>query len=297
MISFAIIASPPIRLHQLLFDIQLNPLAIFSLVLELASIYLYVRGQKRLSTRGRDWSGTKTASFITGVVLIWVATGSGLASYDDSVFEIHVIQHLLLMNFAPIFIALGAPLTMATQASPRSIQVKIVAFLHSKPMLLLTFPAFTWIANLATMYLYFLTPIYQLSLDHPLFHDYTHLQFLVVGLLFWTTAIGVDPSPWRPGIITRLGFILSGIPFSAFLGIAIMGMRKSISPAHTLADTHAGGALLWGLGEFTNVIGLLVLVFQWSKLDARQAKRIDRELDKQLIEEAKKNENLNRPDS
>ena len=116
MISFAIIASPPIRLHQLLFDIQLNPLAIFSLVLELASIYLYVRGRKRLSTRGRDWSGTKTASFITGVVLIWVATGSGLASYDDSVFEMHVIQHLLLMNFAPIFIALGAPLTMATQA-------------------------------------------------------------------------------------------------------------------------------------------------------------------------------------
>ena len=287
MIYFAVIASPPVRLHQLLFGVQLNPLAIVSLILEAASIYLYLYGRNQLKIRGRSWSGAKTASFITGVLLVWVATGSGLASYDDSVFEMHVIQHLLLMNFAPICIALGAPITIATQASPRRIQVKIVAILHSKPIRFLTFPAFTWIANFATMYLYFLTPIYQLSLDHPLFHDYTHLQFLLVGLLFWTTIIGIDPSPWRPGIVTRLGFILSGIPFSAFLGIAIMGMRNSISPAHTLADTHAGGALLWGLGEFTNVIGLLILAYQWSKLDARQAKRIDRELDKQLLEEAK----------
>ena len=69
----------------------------------------YVVSVRRLAARGRAWPRWRTVSFLSGTVLVIIAVQSGLASYDDEVFWIHVIQHLLLMNFAPILLALSAP--------------------------------------------------------------------------------------------------------------------------------------------------------------------------------------------
>ncbi len=282
----ATIASPPVQLNQLLTAVQTDWLSLLIVCVEIASIALYFHGVRRLERKGRKWPKARTVSFVSGIVLVWIATGSGLASYDDSVFTVHVIQHLLLMNFAPIFIALSAPITLLIQAGSRSVQTRTISILHTKPIRFITFPFLVWILNYATMYIYFLTPVYELSIRHPLFHDYTHLQFLVVGLLFWTTVVGVDPSGWKLGNLARLGFILSGIPFSAFLGIALMGTKKTISPAHTLTDIHSGGSVLWAFGELTNVIALVVVAAQWAKSDQREAERMDRILDRELAEGA-----------
>ena len=59
-----------------------------------------------------------------------VAVQSGLAAYDDEVFAAHVVQHLLLMNFAPILFALSAPMTLALQASGRPTQQRLLKVLH-----------------------------------------------------------------------------------------------------------------------------------------------------------------------
>ena len=38
-----------------------------------------------------------------------------------------------------------------------------------------------------------------------------------------------------------------GMPFEVFLGVALLGQRSPVAPEHTVADTHAGGALFWVL--------------------------------------------------
>lgn len=76
-----------------------------------------------------------------------------------------------------------------------------------------------------------------------------------------------------------MGMVLAAIPFNAFLGIAIMNMSHPISPAHTLSDTHAGGGLLWGLGEIFTLAALGVLFVGWSKEEERKAVREDRRQD------------------
>lgn len=271
--------SPPVRLNSLLTNFQTNTISLMADGLIFLGAIVYYYCVRILRKKGRKWSIWRSTSYYLGLSVIFIATGSGFASYDDSVFFMHVIQHLLLMNLVPILIALSAPITLLLQASQRKVQTKTLKVINSKVFGIITFPLLAWLGNWLTMYTYFLTPIYTLSLKHPLFHDFTHLQFLLVGYNYWVQILGLDPLRHRLSIGSRLIFLLSGIPFGSFLGVAIMQMKTSIAPfAHSLSDTHTGGALLWGIGEIFTFGALTVIFFQWAKTDEREAKRIDREM-------------------
>ncbi len=274
------ISSPQVKLSVLLTAIQTDPLSLVALAVEVILSGLYLRGTRLLKARGRHWAHLRTTSFIAGMALVFIATGSGLASYDDTVFTIHVVQHLLLMNLAPILIALSAPVTLLMQASKRSVQSAAIRFLHSKLVSIITFPVLAWLANWATMYIYFLTPIYRLSIEHPLFHDYTHLHFLIAGLIFWTTLIGLDPIRWKMTYGAKLAYLLLGIPFGSFIGIALMSMRTTVSPAISLGDVHSGGAILWIFEEIFTVAAIGIIFLQWANHEERIANRADRDLDR-----------------
>ena len=112
-------------------------------------------------------------SFLAATVLVFIAVQSGLASYDDQVFSAHVVQHLLLMNFAPILYALSAPVTLALQASDRRTQQGLLKVLHHPVVEFVTNPVVVVLASYGTMIAYFLTPFYNFSLEHPLVHELT----------------------------------------------------------------------------------------------------------------------------
>ncbi|MGH9303443.1 MAG: cytochrome c oxidase assembly protein [Acidimicrobiales bacterium] len=280
------VISPAISLHQLLTAWQSDPLSLVAYLLEIGAALAYLEGVRRLKVRGRRWRPERTAAFLGGLVAIVIATGSGLASYDDSVFMLHTVQHLILMNLAPILLGLGAPITLVLQASPRSGQRRVIKLMNNRYVSLVTFPPVAAGLGYLTMIIYFLTPVYDLSIRHPLFHDYTHLHFLVAGCLYWWTVIGVDHSRWHLSYPARLAYLATGIPVNAILGIALTTSRGSIDPAaHSVADTHAGGAVLWAAGELILVAGLAIMFFQWSIQDQREAARADRRLDRELAEQ------------
>jgi len=272
------VLSPGVSLHQLLTGWQLDqPLALVALVLELGTAVLYVVGVRRLAARGRHWSGWRTASFLGATATVVVAVQSGLASYDDSVFTMHAVQHILLMNVAPILYALSAPVTLALQASGRRTQERILRVLHAGAVEAATHPVVVVVFGALTMIVYFVTPFYALSLRHPLLHDFAHLHFLVVGCLFWWLVIGIDPSRWRLSYPAKLGFLATGIPVGVVIGLSLTLAHTSIDPAaHTLADTHAGGALLWVVNELFTLSALAIVGLQWLRYEERVAARADR---------------------
>lgn len=104
--------SPPVRLDALLTAWQHNWLiVVVAAALEAASIGWYLLSVRRLGRRGRGWSRRRTASFVGGALVVVVATPSGLASYDDTNFTAHVVQHLLLMNLPPLLAPGSSPAT------------------------------------------------------------------------------------------------------------------------------------------------------------------------------------------
>ena len=185
--------SPSIRLHTLLTGFQTDGLSLVSLAVELGLVAWYVVAVRRLARKGRRWSPWRTTSFLGATVLVIVAVQSGLAAYDDQVFAVHVVQHLLLMNFAPILYALSAPVTLALQSSDRPTQERLLKVLHHPVVELVTNPVFVVLVTYGTMVAYFLTPFYNFSLEHPLVHELAHLHFLVSGCLFWWLVVGTRP--------------------------------------------------------------------------------------------------------
>jgi putative membrane protein len=277
---FADAISPPVQLHSLLVGWQTNWLSFVSLAIEGAVAIGYVVFARRLALRGRRWSPWRTTSFVAGILTIVIAAQSGLASYDDSVFDIHVIQHLLLMNVAPILLALGAPVTLLLQAGERSTQQRVLKVLHNPIVEVITNPIFVLVVFSVTMVGYFLTPFYQFSLEHPLLHDLTHLHFLVAGCLYWWLVVGIDPSRWRLSYPMKLGFLAVDIPVGTLLGLGLTQTNTSIAPLfHSLSDTHTGGATLWIMGELFTFLAMAIVVVQWMRADVREATRADRRAD------------------
>jgi len=277
---FAGAISPPVQLHTLITGWQTDWLSLVTVAVDIALGTGYVLAARRLALKGRHWSPWRTVSFLAGIVTIIIATDSGLASYDDSVFSIHVIQHLLLMNVAPILLVLGAPVTLALQASGRHTQTTILRVLHHPIVEIITNPLVVLFFFSITMIGYFLTPFYQFSLEHPLVHDLTHLHFLITGCLYWWLVVGIDPSRWRLTPPMKLGFLAVDIPVGTLLGLALTQATTSAAPSfHTLADTQQGGGLLWIASELFTFAAIGIVVFQWMRSDTREAARGDRRAD------------------
>ncbi|HEY2562185.1 MAG TPA: cytochrome c oxidase assembly protein [Acidimicrobiales bacterium] len=272
--------SPSVQVHTLLTAWQTDWVSLVSLAVEIAVAIGYVVLTRRLAARGRQWSAWRTTSFTAGILTIVIAVQSGLASYDDSNFNVHVVQHLLLMNVAPILLALGAPVTLLLQAGRRSTQQRVLKVLHNPVIEVMTNPIFVLVAFSVTMVGYFLTPFYQFSLEHPLVHELTHLFFLTSGCLYWWLVVGIDPSRWRLTYPMKLGFLAVDIPVATLLGLGLTQSRISIAPQfHTLADTHAGGATLWIMGEIFTFLAMAIVIYQWMRADVREAARADRRAD------------------
>ena len=84
--------------------------------------------------------------------------------------------------------------------------------------------------------------------------------------------------------------MLLSVPFHTVLGLTIMQSSTllggdwypslGLTWADPCADQVAAGGILWAGGEFVSVTMLAVLVVQWMRQSEREARRIDRALDR-----------------
>lgn len=255
-----------------------------------AAAALYVRGVRRLHARGRTWHGGRTAAFLIGLAMILVATESGLAAYDRVLFSYHIVQHILLGMVAPLLLVLGAPVTLALQASSRSSQRRILRVLHSAPVGALTHPLTAWLLFGTSIVTLYFTPLYELSLRSDLFHVATHAYFVLAGCLFLAHVVGLDPIPHAMGYGARLLYVVVLLPFHTFVGVALLTMNTVIASgwysqverrwgASPLADQRTGAGLLWISGELFGLVCIGIVVTQWMSAEERAAARNDRRLD------------------
>lgn len=87
------------------------------------------------------------------------------------------------------------------------------------------------------------------------------------------------------------------MPFHAFLGVTIMGSPTLIAEDWYLSfhrtwglspydDQTWAGALMWATGDLTSFSAMVVIIRQWIADSNREAKRIDRALDRQEAQQA-----------
>jgi cytochrome c oxidase assembly factor CtaG len=273
----------------------LEPNGFFASVIAVAFV-LYTVAVLRLVLRGDRWPALRSLSFAAGLAITFAATCTGLAGYGMYLFSSHMIQHMILSLVAPIFLLLGAPITLALRALHPAAQGRtgprelLLGLLHSRFALVVSSPLFTLPLFIVSLYGLYFTPLFDDLMRSTAGHDLMLAHFLGVGLLFFWPIMGVDPAPHRSGYVLRILELFAAMPFHAFFGVAVMMSSSLITTAFAhppvawgispTSDQATGGALAWAFGELPTVIVLLILFMQWSKSDEREARRRDRKADR-----------------
>jgi putative copper resistance protein D len=210
-----------------------------------------------------------------------------------------MVQHMALSMVAPIFLALGAPVTLALRTLPKRQRRTLVTVLHSRAVKVIANPLFAFGIFVANPFLLYFTGLYETSLNNELVHEWVHAHFLITGCLFFWPLLGLDPLPGRWPYPARALLMLLSVPFHTVLGLTIMQSKTLLGgdwyPALGLAwmdpvaDQVRAGGVLWAGGELVSVVMLGVLVGQWIRQSRIEAARIDRQLDR---EEAARAEEL-----
>jgi len=196
---------------------------------------------------------------------------------------------------APIFLALGAPVTLALRTLPRRPRQWLLSLLHSRFAKVVTFPLIPFGLFIASPYALYFSGWYEATLDNRALHELLHVHFLVVGCLFFWPLIGLDPLPGRAPYPLRALMMFLSMPFHAVLGLTIMQSTVLLAADHyraldldwvdPMVDQQIGGGLLWGSGDLVALLMLGALVVQWMRASEREAAREDRRLDRLEAEE------------
>ncbi|MFC4015850.1 cytochrome c oxidase assembly protein [Nonomuraea purpurea] len=275
-------------------------LDLFFALLALAGAAGYAAGVVRLRRRGDSWPLGRSIAWAAGIVLIVVLTQSGIATYAPVLFSMHMIQHMGLAMLAPIFLVLGAPVTLALRAlkpaarrGDRGPREWITAVLHSRFAEIVSHPAVAMVIFISGSYALYYTSLFENAMRQPVGHILMNTHFLLSGVLFFWVVIGVDPAPRRLPHIAKLGTLMMTMPFHAFFGISMMMMGKSIASswyeqlarpwgADVLQDQNVAGGMAWAFGEIPTMIVVITIAVQWALSDHRQSRRIDRRGDGEL---------------
>jgi putative membrane protein len=281
---------PPISVSRLVTEARLDSWLALVLVVA-AGAYLY--GTHRLKVRGDAWPAARTALFLgPGLGSIALVTLSGLHAYDTTLLSVHMVQHMVLSMVAPIFLALGAPVTLALRTVSGRSRRALLAVLHSRVARVLAFPLVAYAIFVVNPFVLYFTGLYRLTLEHELLHELVHAHFVLTGCLFFWPLVGLDPLPGRWPYPARALLMVLSVPFHTVLGLTVMQSSDRLLggdwyPSLQLAwadpatDQQVAGGVLWAGGELVSVTMLAVLVLQWMRAAEREARRVDRELDRQ----------------
>jgi putative copper resistance protein D len=258
----------------------------------LAAVGLWLAGVRRVNRAhpGHPVALARTASWIGGVAVIVVALDSGIGRYDDTLFSVHMVQHLLLTLVAPPLLLLAGPVTLLLQAaSPAARHRWILPLLHSRAARILSHPVVAWIAFALFLWYSHFSPLFEASLENAGIHDLEHALFLATALLFWWPVVGRDPSPWRLGPAVGALYVGLQMPQMSFLAVAILMAPAPLYAAYAtadrpwgptpLADQQIAAGIMWVGANLVFIGALMVLVWVWMRQEERRAVRDDRRLD------------------
>jgi cytochrome c oxidase assembly factor CtaG len=202
----------------------------------LALAVVYGMGWRRGRASGaahRPGAGRMTL-FALGLAAILVALISPLDSLGDQLMVMHMIQHILLLDIAPILLILGLtkvllrPVTRRVQAIERR-----AGFLAH--------PAFAVVLYAGLLWLWHIPSMYDRAQGNALVHVFEHACFFAAGSLYWWHVLSPIRSRNRLSGLGSVGYMTGSKLLVGLLGVAL-----AFSP-HVIYPFYAHKPHYWGL--------------------------------------------------
>ncbi|MGH3279602.1 MAG: cytochrome c oxidase assembly protein [Trebonia sp.] len=263
---------PPFSWSEVAINWQFAPLVTAFTAL-IAAAYLWGALRVRRRHPRRPWPLHSTILFLLGLIVINLATQSGIGTYDDTLFWDHMIQHLMLIMIAPPLLVAGQPVTLLLHASRNPLHTGVKKLVRSRPVQWITWPGFGVIAYTATIVGTHLTNFMSLTIEYNSVHEAEHVLYVVVGYLYFLPLLGKEPIKWKVSYPLRLFLLFIAMPVDAFTGVALGTYRawpwaqpepRSWGPS-LVDDLHDGGAVMWIGGAAIMFVVIMVTFLQWTR--------------------------------
>jgi putative membrane protein len=246
-------------------------------VLILLTAAIYLRGWRKLQlTRARELPPWRAASFLIGLLALWIALASPIDALDDFLLSAHMIQHFILMSVAPPLLVLGAPIVPMLRGLPRPLIRALRPLFAFRPLHLLahtvTKPIVAWLLmNIA--YLGWHTPAaFDLTLRSEFWHTTEHLTFLLTNILFWWVVIVPWPSRPRGSQWIVIPYLVSAdLVNTALSAVLVWSGRVLYAPyaqaerifhLTALQDQILAGSEMWVLNSIVFLVPVAVVIVQ-----------------------------------
>ncbi|MEK9907733.1 MAG: cytochrome c oxidase assembly protein, partial [Aquiluna sp.] len=78
-------------------------------------IFLYLFGVARLRGRGDSWPVGRTLSWVMGMLVLLYVTNGATNAYQEYLFSVHMVGHMILSMLVPVLLVPGAPVTLLSR--------------------------------------------------------------------------------------------------------------------------------------------------------------------------------------
>ncbi|SEK55662.1 Cytochrome c oxidase assembly factor CtaG [Blastococcus sp. DSM 46786] len=261
-------ADEPLAPHDLWWAWHADPLTLGGLLVA-AVVYQRGRSSNRAAEAWRPWC------FGAGLVALAVALLSPVDALGGVLASAHMVQHLLLTLVAAPLLAMSAPGGTLLRGSPDAVRRAILRWRRRRGLAAgvhaLRHPVPAWLLHVGALWAWHAGVLYDAALQDPVIHAAEHGTFLVTGVLFWRTVVGVRAArvPAGLGVLLLFGMSMSSALLSLLLvfartpwysGYATTTQVWGLEP---LADQQLAGAIMWVPAGIVHVVAALALLVAW----------------------------------
>jgi len=176
------------------------------------------------------------------------------APLTHKLFAAHMAQHVLLLAVASPLVVLSGPWTRLWQSLPRA----------------LTHPLVAWTLFNATMIVWHIPALYDLTLRSGPLHVLEHCLFFGTGLLFW----GVAFDSARLATWWRIAYLTTGMLVGWLIALVLAFATSPLYSAYAalphrpwglseLADQQIAAGVMWVPGSLAYTVAIIVFVYRW----------------------------------
>ncbi|HLJ03082.1 MAG TPA: cytochrome c oxidase assembly protein [Solirubrobacteraceae bacterium] len=176
----------------------------------------------------------RLALFFGGLLVVLATLVSPLDSLGDQLMVMHMVQHMLLLDIAPILMILGLTKGLLRPVTRRvhALERRAGPFAH---------PAFAVITYGGLLWLWHLPALYDSAQGSALVHVLEHLCFAAAGTLYWWHVLSPIRSRMRLGGMGPIAYMVSAKLFVGLLGVVLAFAPSSIYSFYTHKPSY------WGL--------------------------------------------------
>jgi cytochrome c oxidase assembly factor CtaG len=183
---------------------------------------------------------------------VLVALCSPVDRLAEQLFFMHMVQHLLLLDLAPILVILGLTRIILRPLTRRLMRLEQAA----GP---LAHPVFAIFLYAGFMLLWHVPAMYDLALEHPVVHVLEHVTFGLAGGLYWWHLLSPIRSRRRLGGMGPVVYMLATKVIVGLLGILL-----AFAP-NAIYDFYERQPGYWGLSPGTDqAVGGLTMALEQS---------------------------------